>query len=62
MNAGARLVLDSDAHAPEDLLSRDWAMSVARGAGLDAESAAALLDYAPLEVLKRVGVDGERIP
>ena len=57
LDAGARLVLDSDAHAPEDLLTREWAMGVARGAGLDVESAAALLDRAPMEVLKRVGVE-----
>ena len=62
LDAGARLVLDSDAHAPEDLLSRDWAMSVARGAGLDAESATTLLDRAPMDVLRRVGVDLERVP
>ena len=57
LDAGARLVLDSDAHAPEDLLTREWAMGVAQGAGLDVESAAALLDRAPLEVLKRVGAE-----
>lgn len=60
--AGAKLVLDSDAHAPEDLLSRDFAMKVARGSGLDLEDAVALLDAAPLEVLDRVGVSRERIP
>ena len=60
--AGAKLVLDSDAHAPEDLLSREYAMKVARGSGLDLEDAVALLDAAPLEVLDRVGVSRERVP
>ena len=60
--AGAKLVLDSDAHAPEDLLTRDYAMKVARGSGLDLEDAVALLDAAPLEVLDRIGVSRERIP
>ena len=60
--AGARMVLDSDAHAPEDLLSREFAMKVARGSGLDLEDAVALLDSAPLDLLNRVGVSRERIP
>ncbi len=55
--AGARMVLDSDAHAPEDLLTRDYAMDVARGSGLDPADAAALLDSAPLDLLARVEVD-----
>ena len=60
--AGARMVLDSDAHAPEDLLSREFAMNVARGSGLDLEDAVSLLDAAPFELLDRVGVSHERIP
>jgi histidinol phosphatase-like PHP family hydrolase len=31
---GARLVLNTDAHAPEDLLSHDQAQKIAMGAGL----------------------------
>ena len=53
--AGARLVLDSDAHAPDDLLTRDFAMAVALGAGLNEEDAYALLENSPKEVLKKVG-------
>ena len=60
--AGARMVLDSDAHAPEDLLSREFAMKVARGSGLDLEDAVSLLDSAPFDLLDRVGVSRERIP
>ena len=33
---GARLVIDTDAHAPEDLVSRDQAEAIAQGAGLKA--------------------------
>ena len=54
--AGASIVLDSDAHAPEDLLTPDFAMKVARGAGLNEDGANHLLQSAPLELLKKVGV------
>ncbi len=60
--AGAKLVLDSDTHAPEDLLTREFAMKVARGSGLDIEAAVSLLDAAPLDFLKKVGVRPDRIP
>ncbi len=55
--AGARMVLDSDAHQPDDLLTRDFAMDVARGAGFGPDDAAALLDSAPLDLLARIEVD-----
>ena len=54
--AGARMVLDSDAHAPEDLLTREFAMMVALGAGLDDEEAYALLETGPRDLLAKVGV------
>ncbi len=54
--ASARIILDSDAHAPEDLLTPDFAMKVALGAGLDIATAKALLEQAPLDLLKKVGV------
>ena len=54
--AGARIVLDSDAHEPGDLLTPDFAMKVARGAGLDEDEANYLLESAPLDLLKKVGV------
>ncbi len=55
-SAGARMVLDSDAHTPDDLLTRDFAMTVALGAGLDAEEAAMLLDRSPRDLLARIEV------
>ena len=54
--AGARMVLDSDAHAPEDLLTREFAMKVALGAGLNEEDAYALLETGPRDLLAKVGV------
>ena len=55
--AGASLVLDSDAHAPEDLLTREFAMNVAVGAGLEDEDAGALLEEAPRQLLASLGVE-----
>ena len=55
--AGARMVLNSDAHGPQDLLTEEFAMNVALGAGLDREEAESLLGAAPLQLLKKVGVD-----
>jgi|TARA_Y100000310_G_scaffold225002_1_gene226904 putative hydrolase len=57
--AGASTVLDSDAHGPGDLLTRDFAMKVALGAGLDDEQATSLLDSAPREFLRKLGVQRE---
>jgi histidinol phosphatase-like PHP family hydrolase len=54
--AGARMVLDSDAHAPEDLLTREFAMTVALGAGLKHDEAMALLDNGPRDLLAKIGV------
>ena len=52
--AGAAMVLNSDAHEPGDLLTRDFAMKVALGAGLSEAEALALLEYAPAGVLQKV--------
>jgi len=42
-SAGAKLVVDTDTHSPEDLITRERALAVARGAGLSAEEAEAAL-------------------
>lgn len=55
-NTGAQVVLDSDAHEPEDLLERNFAISVARGAGLDSVEADNLLDIQPLSLLSKLGL------
>jgi putative hydrolase len=53
---GAAMVLDSDAHDPEDLLTRDFAEKVARGAGFSHENVHELLEDAPKRVLTKLGV------
>ena len=50
------MVLDSDAHAPDDLLTREFAMEVALGAGLNEEDAVALIEGSPRDVLAKIGV------
>ena len=53
--AGAKLIVNSDAHAPGDLLTEALARRVARGAGLDADETEAVLVDNPLELLARLG-------
>ena len=55
--AGAKLVLDSDAHAPADLLTPELCRKVARGAGLDDDEVEYLLDNNPRELLVQLGVE-----
>ena len=55
-STGTRLILDSDAHGPDDLLTREFALKVAAGAGLDEDETYALLEAAPLELLTKIGV------
>ena len=57
--AGARMVLDSDAHEPGDLLTDEMALQVALGAGLSRAEAEALLSDGPRQVLERVGASEE---
>ena len=53
--AGALTVLDSDAHEPDDLLTRELSQSIAAGAGLTDEDAHALLELNPQNLLARLG-------
>ena len=53
-SAGAQLILDSDAHEPQDLMTREYAEKVAIGAGLSPERAASLLNTSPLILLKNL--------
>lgn len=46
--AGARLVVDTDAHSPEDLITRDRAIQIAVGAGLSQEEAARIVTNHPI--------------
>ncbi len=54
--AGATLILDSDAHAPEDLLTPELCQKVAKGAGLDEDEVHALLEENPRELLTKLGL------
>jgi histidinol phosphatase-like PHP family hydrolase len=54
--AGASLVLDSDAHQPEDLLTPELTLSIALGAGLTSEEAHAVLQLNPQSLLAKLGV------
>ena len=54
--AGAAMVLDSDAHEPEDLLTPELADKIAVGAGLTDEEAHALLQLNPQNLLAKLGV------
>ena len=54
LSTGARLLVDSDAHAPEDLLSPEVARDVARGAGLTSEEAYVVLQENPQGLLRRL--------
>ncbi len=53
--AGVRMLVNSDAHAPGDLLTEALARRVARGAGLDADETEAVLVDNPLELLRILG-------
>ncbi|AFV23199.1 hypothetical protein Mpsy_0990 [Methanolobus psychrophilus R15] len=44
MEAGATLVVDTDAHSPENLITRDFARKVAMGSGLTEKQANGVLD------------------
>ena len=52
--AGAQLILDSDAHEPQDLMTPEYAEKVAIGAGLSPERATSLLNTSPLILLKNL--------
>ena len=56
LQAGALMVLDSDAHEPEDLLTPELCRKVALGAGLTPLQTATLLESSPATLLNRLGV------
>ena len=56
LRAGASLILDSDAHAPEDLLTEEMAHQISEGAGLGSAETTALLDTSPRKLLERLGI------
>lgn len=52
--SGAKLILDSDAHEPGDLLTREFAENVAKGAGLEDTDVSELLDQTPKLLVKNL--------
>ena len=53
---GAKLILDSDAHAPSDLLTPELCRKIAKGAGLADDEVEALLEQNPQELLEELGI------
>ncbi len=56
LRAEASLVVDSDAHAPGDLLTAEFAQMVAKGAGLDPQQVVTALERNPLALLRKLGI------
>jgi putative hydrolase len=52
--AGVRFLVNSDTHAPENLLTDDWAYTVALGAGLSEEEVETAVAQNPLQLLKKI--------
>ncbi|MGC1406204.1 MAG: hypothetical protein WA938_05645, partial [Candidatus Dormiibacterota bacterium] len=61
LKVGAALVLDSDAHRPESLLTPERAQQVLEGSGLTLDEVARAASEAPLEVLARRGIELPRV-
>jgi len=53
--ANANLILDSDTHEPEDLLTEQMTRQIATGAGLQEEDLGTLLDSNPRRLLEKLG-------
>jgi histidinol phosphatase-like PHP family hydrolase len=54
LQCGARLILNTDAHAPEDLLTLERAQNIAMGAGLSQDDFSAMLQNSR-HILKKAG-------
>ena len=51
---GATLILDSDAHEPDDLMTQEYAEKVAVGSGLNEKEKETILNQSPLTLIHRV--------
>ena len=56
LQTGALMLLDSDAHEPDDLLTPELCQKVALGAGLDSKAALTLLNINPKSLLNRLKI------
>ncbi|MDY6932060.1 MAG: histidinol phosphate phosphatase domain-containing protein [Halobacteriota archaeon] len=54
--AGASLIVNTDSHSPDDLITDGFALKVAIGAGLYEEDAEVVLRKNPLELKERIGL------
>ena len=54
--SGAALIVDSDAHVPEDLLTEQLAWSVAEGSGLEVSDLQTVLKKNPQTLIHRLGL------
>lgn len=52
--AGVKFLINSDGHAPSDLLTLEWAETVGRGAGLTLDELSEVLVHNPCELINRV--------
>ena len=52
---GAKLVVNSDAHSPSNIMGTGFAAKVAQGAGIPLEALESVLLNHPMELLKRLG-------
>jgi histidinol phosphatase-like PHP family hydrolase len=53
-DTGATLIVDTDSHAPQDLISDETAFTIALGAGLDEKGAKKAMGANPLNLIKRL--------
>ncbi|MBP1765827.1 MAG: ycdX1, partial [Firmicutes bacterium] len=51
---GAKLIVNSDAHSPENIMKEGFAAKVAQGAGIPVEILESVLLSHPMELLKRL--------
>lgn len=58
MSSGARLLINSDAHVPGDILSESMASAVGLGSGLSGHDMAVVIDENPRFLLDRLGLSG----
>jgi putative hydrolase len=49
--------LDSDTHAPDDLIPYELAVRIARGAEIPESELDNLLKYNPQKILKKIGIN-----
>ena len=56
IETGAKMLIDSDAHTPDDLLTKEIVSSVARGSGLPEELINGVIYDNPLSLMKRLGI------